>query len=77
MKNQNTLSVYLTSGNESGRLAAWCLLAVFVISTAIRIATLGVGSPFITIDDKTAFEGGFLGAGGGSDGLKYRIYKRR
>jgi hypothetical protein len=60
MKNQNTLSAYLTSGNESGRLAAWCLLAVFVISTAIRIATLGVGSPFITIDDKTAFEGGFL-----------------
>jgi hypothetical protein len=36
------------------------LVAVFVLAAGLRLAAINVGSPFITIDDKSAFEGGFL-----------------
>jgi len=36
------------------------LLALFLVAVACRISVLATGSPFITIDDKTAFEGGFM-----------------
>ncbi len=39
---------------------AVALLLAFVCSIALKLSIFGVGSPFITIDDKTAFEGGFL-----------------
>lgn len=42
------------------RASMWFLLATFVISAAFKISVISVGSPFITIDDKTAFDAGFL-----------------
>ncbi len=36
------------------------LFAVFVVALLPRLWVIHVGAPFITIDDKTAFEGGFL-----------------
>lgn len=48
------------SGYESRRLTTVALVAAFAISAILKLSVLNVGSPFITIDDKTAFEGGFL-----------------
>jgi len=46
--------------DKQGRARALVLLAVLAAAAAIRFSAIGVGSPFITIDDKTAFDGGFL-----------------
>lgn len=46
--------------DKQSRMRAFVLLAVLVAAAAMRLSAIGVGSPFITIDDKTAFEGGFL-----------------
>jgi hypothetical protein len=43
-----------------GRPVVWGLIATFALVAMLRIAALHVGSPYITIDDKTAYEGGFL-----------------
>jgi hypothetical protein len=47
-------------GTDHARTARWFLFSAFVISAIFKISVLGVGSPFITIDDKTAFDAGFL-----------------
>lgn len=39
---------------------AFALIAVFVTAFLLRNAVIGVGAPYITIDDETAFEAGFL-----------------
>jgi hypothetical protein len=39
---------------------AAAFLAAVLLFIGIRLAILSVGAPFISIDDKTAFEGGFL-----------------
>ena len=36
------------------------LLMALVVSLAAKLAVLDVGAPFISIDDRTTFEGGFL-----------------
>ncbi|WP_321371081.1 hypothetical protein [uncultured Desulfuromusa sp.] len=36
------------------------LVCAFILSFILKISLLKIGSPFITIDDNTAFEGGFL-----------------
>ncbi|MBB6091637.1 hypothetical protein HNQ60_000483 [Povalibacter uvarum] len=36
------------------------LLALFAVAILLRVSVIGVGAPHITIDDDTAFEGGFL-----------------
>lgn len=36
------------------------LAAVFVLSLALKLGVIHVGSPFVTIDDRSTFEGGFL-----------------
>jgi len=46
--------------NKHSRTRMLVLLAVLAAAAALRLSAIGVGSPFITIDDKTAFEGGFL-----------------
>jgi len=46
--------------DKHGRARALALLAALAAAVAIRFSAIGVGAPFITIDDKTAFEGGFL-----------------
>jgi hypothetical protein len=46
--------------SKPGRALVSGLITVFAVVVALRLAVLHVGSPFITIDDKTAYEGGFL-----------------
>jgi len=46
--------------NPSNPGVLWGLALLFALAVAVRLGALHVGSPFITIDDKTAFEGGFL-----------------
>lgn len=46
--------------SESRQLSLIALLLLFLLSVALKLSVIGVGSPFITIDDRTAFEGGFL-----------------
>lgn len=36
------------------------LLAVLLLSLAAKVAVIGVGAPYVSIDDRTTFEGGFL-----------------
>ena len=36
------------------------LLAALILSLALKIPNLGIGSPHVTIDDDTAYNGGFL-----------------
>jgi len=43
-----------------GTKAYWILALLFVIALVLKINILEVGAPYITIDDQTAFEGGFL-----------------
>ncbi len=40
--------------------AAVLLILALLLSLGLKLAILRVGSPFITIDDNTAFEGGFM-----------------
>ncbi len=47
----------------SERRATWptlALLLVLLLSLAAKLAVLKVGAPFVSIDDRTTFEGGFL-----------------
>jgi hypothetical protein len=46
--------------NQEQRMVVPGLVAVFLLAAGLRLAAINVGSPFITIDDKSAFEGGFL-----------------
>jgi hypothetical protein len=57
----NLSSLYFRAvGADHARASTWFLLCAFVISAGFKISVIGVGSPFITIDDKTAFDAGFL-----------------
>lgn len=44
----------------SWRLSWFVLAAALVLSLALKVPHLGLGSPYVTIDDDTAYKGGFL-----------------
>lgn len=56
-------SIGRAASEPPGYVSRWVpfgLALAFALAVALRWSVIGVGAPFITIDDKTAFEGGFL-----------------
>jgi len=49
-----------SQGIMVGRLGPLVLILAFALSLILKLSLLNVGSPFVTIDDNTTFEGGFL-----------------
>lgn len=51
----------MSFSSQQSRLAPYLLLAVVALfSLGLKINTLHVGAPYVTIDDQTMYEGGFL-----------------